>query len=102
MGVDRSRRLAGNARIRDRRGRRLDDRSISVRSDLLGPHFELDRGGAAREAWELIEADGSQEMLGFGTVADGAWMTGRFRSDRTFSAPTSSSTGAARHVRHGS
>ena len=28
----------------------------------------------------MIEADGTQEMLGFGTVADGRWMTGRFRS----------------------
>ena len=47
---------------------------------ILGPHFELNTVGSAREAWELIEADGSQEMLGFGTVTDGKWMTGRFRS----------------------
>jgi uncharacterized protein (DUF1015 family) len=47
---------------------------------LLGAHFELDAVGSARDAWELIEADGSQELLGFGTVADGVWMTGRFRS----------------------
>src|SRR5207244_832103 len=33
---------------------------------ILGPHFELDTVGSAREAWELIETDGSQEMLGFG------------------------------------
>ena len=51
---------------------------------ILGVHFELDTIGtgpdAARQAWQLIEADGSQELLGFGTVADGVWMTGRFRS----------------------
>jgi uncharacterized protein (DUF1015 family) len=47
---------------------------------ILGTHFELDTVASARDAWELIEADGSQELLGFGTVADGAWMTGRFRS----------------------
>ena len=35
---------------------------------------------AARAAWEPIEADGSQELLGFGTVADGVWQTARFRS----------------------
>ena len=35
---------------------------------------------AARQAWEWIEADGTQELLGFGTVADGVWQTGRFRS----------------------
>lgn len=49
---------------------------------ILSPHFELDTVGSAREAWELIEADGTQELLGFGTVADGAWLTGRFRSQK--------------------
>jgi uncharacterized protein (DUF1015 family) len=47
---------------------------------ILGPHFELDRVGSAREAWELIEADGTQELLGFGAIADGAWLMGRLRS----------------------
>jgi uncharacterized protein (DUF1015 family) len=47
---------------------------------ILGTHFDLDPAGSAREAWELIEAVGTQELLAFGTVADGAWMTGRFRS----------------------
>jgi len=51
---------------------------------VLGPHFEMETVGhgpdAAREAWELIESDGSQELFGFGTVADGVWHTGRFVS----------------------
>ena len=51
---------------------------------LLDPHFEMETVGtgpeAARDAWEWIEADGTQELLGFGTVADGVWQTGRFRS----------------------
>jgi uncharacterized protein (DUF1015 family) len=51
---------------------------------VLGPHFEMETVGhgpdAAREAWELIETDGSQELFGFGTVADGVWQTGRFVS----------------------
>ncbi len=50
----------------------------------LGEHFQLETIGtgdqAARDAWELMEADGSQEILGFGTVADGVWQTGRLRS----------------------
>jgi uncharacterized protein (DUF1015 family) len=58
-------------------------RSEELRA-LLAPHFEMVAVGtgpqAARDAWELIEADGSQELLGFGTVADGAWQIGRFRS----------------------
>ena len=33
----------------------------------------------ARAAWEFIETDGSQDMLGFGTVVDGGWQVGRFR-----------------------
>ncbi|MBI2807890.1 MAG: DUF1015 domain-containing protein [Planctomycetes bacterium] len=52
--------------------------------EALGKHFELESIGhgpeAARQAWEWIEADGTQGLLGFGTVADGMWMTGRFRS----------------------
>src|SRR5207302_7948448 len=50
----------------------------------LGQHFELTQIGrgpkAAQETWELIEMDGGQDLLGFGTVADGVWQTGRFRS----------------------
>ncbi|MBM3997066.1 MAG: DUF1015 domain-containing protein [Planctomycetes bacterium] len=47
---------------------------------ILGNHFDLESVKSAREAWELIEADGGQELLGFGTVLDGAWMTGRFKT----------------------
>jgi len=51
---------------------------------LLEPHFQLEEVGrgepAARETWELIESDGGQDLLGFGTVADGVWQTARFRS----------------------
>jgi uncharacterized protein (DUF1015 family) len=35
----------------------------------------------ARAAWEEIEAGGDQDVLGFGTVADGKWVTARLRSD---------------------
>ena len=47
-------------------------------------HFQVDIIGrgeqGARDAWELIQADGGQELLGFGTVADGVWQTARFRT----------------------
>jgi uncharacterized protein (DUF1015 family) len=53
-------------------------------SSLLTPHFDVERVGAgdagAREAWDRIEMDGGQELLGFGTVADGIWQTARFRA----------------------
>jgi uncharacterized protein (DUF1015 family) len=49
---------------------------------ILQPHFQVEKVGvgdqAAHDAWELIEADGGQEVLGFGTVADGVWQTARF------------------------
>lgn len=49
----------------------------------LGEAFQVETVGrgasAVREAWELIEADGSQDVLGFGTVADGAWQLARLR-----------------------
>jgi uncharacterized protein (DUF1015 family) len=50
----------------------------------LGEHFQVESVGrgdqAARDTWELLEADGGQELLGFGTVADDTWQTARFRS----------------------
>jgi uncharacterized protein (DUF1015 family) len=60
-----------------------DLRADDIRK-TLGEHFELDNVGsgdaAARAAWERIEIDGGQDLLGFGTAADGAWQVGRFRS----------------------
>jgi uncharacterized protein (DUF1015 family) len=60
-----------------------DIRADQLRA-LLAEHFELETIGAgpeaARTAWETIEADGSQELLGFGSVADGVWQIARFRS----------------------
>ncbi len=51
---------------------------------LLGQHFQVEAVGrgdqGARAAWEAIEADGGQDLLGFGTVADGVWQTARFRT----------------------
>jgi uncharacterized protein (DUF1015 family) len=51
---------------------------------VLGTHFECEEVGrgepGALDAWELIEADGGQDLLGFGTVADGLWQTARFRT----------------------
>ncbi|HTU23633.1 MAG TPA: DUF1015 domain-containing protein [Gemmataceae bacterium] len=53
-------------------------------AEILAPHFTVERVGTgeqgARDTWETIEADGSQDLLGFGTVADGVWQTARFRS----------------------
>ncbi len=51
----------------------------------LAPEFEVELIGegaqAARAAWENIEISGEQDTLGFGTVADGRWLTARLRSD---------------------
>jgi uncharacterized protein (DUF1015 family) len=51
---------------------------------MLAPHFDVETLGqgpkAAREAWEQIEADGSQERIGFGTVVDDVWQVARFRA----------------------
>jgi uncharacterized protein (DUF1015 family) len=49
---------------------------------LLAPHFQVETIGpgeqGARDTWELIEADGGQNVLGFGTVSDGVWQLARF------------------------
>ncbi len=51
---------------------------------LLGAYFDFETVGQApawaRETWDTIEMDGSQNVLGFGTVADGVWQIGRFKS----------------------
>lgn len=51
---------------------------------LLEKHFQVETVGsgeaAARATWEMIEADGTQQLLGFGTVADGIWQLARFQS----------------------
>jgi uncharacterized protein (DUF1015 family) len=48
---------------------------------LLAAHFSVETVGsgpaAAKEAWDTIEADGTQNVLGFGTVADGQWHLAR-------------------------
>jgi uncharacterized protein (DUF1015 family) len=53
-------------------------------ASLLGNHFQVERVGAgekgARDAWDLIEADGGQDLLGFCTTDDGVWQTARFRA----------------------
>jgi uncharacterized protein (DUF1015 family) len=50
----------------------------------LEPHFEVEAVGqgeqGGREAWEWIQADGGQDVLGFGTTTDGAWQVARLRS----------------------
>jgi uncharacterized protein (DUF1015 family) len=50
-------------------------------AEILRPYFQVEKTGegerGARDAWELIEAEGGQDMLGFGTVTDGIWQTAR-------------------------
>jgi uncharacterized protein (DUF1015 family) len=49
--------------------------------NMLAGSFTIETVGtgdaAARECWESIEVDGSQSLLGFGTVADGGWHIAR-------------------------
>src|SRR5262249_40512753 len=57
---------------------------------LLAPHCVVDKAGqgeaGARTAWDSIQIDGSQAMLGFGTTADGAWVTARLKSPERMAA----------------
>src|ERR1700685_1659703 len=42
-------------------------------AEVLAPYFDVERTGTgekgSRDTWDLIESDGGQELLGFGTVA---------------------------------
>jgi uncharacterized protein (DUF1015 family) len=62
----------------------LPDITADKLAKALASHFLVEtigKGeGAARQAWQRIQADGSQELLGFGTVADGVWQIARFHS----------------------
>jgi uncharacterized protein (DUF1015 family) len=62
----------------------LPDLNADRLRELLRQHFAVEAIGqgekAACNTWELIEADGGQDLLGFGTVADGTWLTARLRS----------------------
>ena len=52
---------------------------------LLEPHFSVEVVGqgneAAQQTWELIEEDGSQDVIGFGTLVDQTWLLARFNAD---------------------
>jgi uncharacterized protein (DUF1015 family) len=56
----------------------------------LAPEFDVTPTGTgaagARAAWEEIELNGGQDVLGFGTLADDHWVTARLRSDATMDA----------------
>jgi uncharacterized protein (DUF1015 family) len=62
----------------------LPDLTADRLRDILANHFQVEVVGqgerAARDAWDLIQADGGQDVLGFGTVADDTWMTARCRT----------------------
>jgi uncharacterized protein (DUF1015 family) len=53
--------------------------------ERLQPEFEVTPAGegeaGCRAAWAAIEQGGEQDVLGFGTVADGRWLVARLRSD---------------------
>lgn len=50
-------------------------------AERLRGYFQLEHVGtgpaAARQTWELMQADGTQAVLGFGTVADDTWQLAR-------------------------
>jgi uncharacterized protein (DUF1015 family) len=60
----------------------LGDLTADQVQAALDGYFQVEKVGqgaqAARDAWELIAADGGQKLLGFGTVADGQWLLARY------------------------
>jgi uncharacterized protein (DUF1015 family) len=51
---------------------------------LLRGYFTVEPAASAQDAWERIELDGSQNVLGFGT-ADGNWQVARFKKPEVMS-----------------
>jgi uncharacterized protein (DUF1015 family) len=56
-------------------------------AEILAAEFDVAYEGegpaGARKAWEEVQLWGDQDMLAFGTVTDGRWLTARLRSDET-------------------
>jgi uncharacterized protein (DUF1015 family) len=56
-------------------------------AEHLAPEFQVRSCGAGEAgclaAWQAIEQEGDQDLLGFGTTADGQWLVARLRSDAT-------------------
>src|SRR5206468_10432784 len=56
-------------------------------AERLAPEFDVrpigDAEGGCRAAGDAVELSGEQDLLAFGTVADGRWVTARLRSDAT-------------------
>lgn len=54
-------------------------------TEALASEFEVEHFGtgeeACRKVWQAIDDSGDQDLLGFGTVADGIWILARLRSD---------------------
>jgi uncharacterized protein (DUF1015 family) len=54
-------------------------------ADRLAPEFEVRSCGEGEAgclaAWSAIEQAGDQDLLAFGTIADGQWLLARLRSD---------------------
>ncbi len=54
--------------------------------ERLSPEFDVEVKPDGLATWEDMEMGGDQDMLGFGTVADGKWVTAKLRSDATMDA----------------
>jgi uncharacterized protein (DUF1015 family) len=52
--------------------------------EVLSDSFQVETVGhgeqASRDSWEMIQAADSQDLLGFGTIADGVWQLARFKA----------------------
>jgi uncharacterized protein (DUF1015 family) len=63
----------------------VSDLTADILRKRLGEQFRLEAAGSgeegARRAWKLIEEQGSQQVLGFGTRADNQWLVARYVGD---------------------
>lgn len=68
----------------------------------LGKHFEVEAMGAgpeaARQTWDMIEADGGQNVFGFGTTGDRQWLFARCIDDSPMATLAADQTPAWRRL----
>ena len=76
----------------------VSDLTAEVLRQRLGEQFRIEAAGpgeaGARRAWKLIEEEGTQQLLGFGTRADNQWLVARCVADEIVMKELASEHGA--------
>jgi uncharacterized protein (DUF1015 family) len=72
--------------------------TIDDATGMLKSHFLIEPASSAEDAWQRIEADGTQATLGFGTSSDNRWLVARLVRPEAMDELASDHSPAWRHL----